>query len=71
MIDELTKLNEAFDKKTPILVEAIINEDPTTPRYKDLLENYNMTLSMMSVINRTLLAVASKAKEENNNESNN
>ncbi len=75
MIEQFAKLSKTLDEKVPTLVDAIENCDATSTNYKVYLENLNATLSMMGVLNRTLLAVANKAeelkKEGNNNESNN
>lgn len=74
MVKDLKELADKLDENVKPLVEAIKNEDPTTPRYKELLENFNATLAVSSNVTRMLVAVAAQAKkemEEKKDESNN
>lgn len=74
MVKDLKELADKLDTNVKPLVEAIKNEDPTTPRYKELLENFNATLTVSSNITRMLIGIAAQAKkekEEKADESNN
>ena len=74
MVKDLKELADKLDENVKPIVEAIKNEDPTTPRYKELLENFNATLAVSSNVTRMLVAVAAQAKkemEEKKDESNN
>ena len=64
MVKDLKELADKLDTNVKPLVEAIKNEDPTTPRYKELLENFTRMLIGIA-------AQAKKEKEEKANESNN
>ena len=64
MIEDLQRLSEVFDTKIKPLVDAIEKADPTTKEYKELLENYALTMSVSSNVARTLLAVAQAAQEQ-------
>ena len=66
MIEDLQRLSEVFDAKIKPLVDAIEKADPTTKEYKELLENYALTMSVSSNVARTLLAVAQAAQEQSN-----
>ena len=64
MIKDLQRLSGVFDTKITPLVDAIEKADPTTKEYKELLENYALTMSVSSNVARTLLAVAQAAQEQ-------
>ena len=64
MIEDLQRLSGVFDTKIKPLVDAIEKADPTTKEYKELLENYALTMSVSSNVARTLLAVAQAAQEQ-------
>lgn len=71
MIEDLEKLSKVFDTKIKPLVDAIEKADPTTDEYKKLVENYALTMTVSSNLNRTLIAVAQAAaqnKETNTKE---
>lgn len=64
MIKDLKELGETLDANVKPLVDAIKAEDPTGARYKELLENFNATLTVSSNITRMLMAAAAQAKKE-------
>ena len=64
MLNKLQELSESFDEKVPVLVDALKDADPTTEDYKKLLENYALTMTVASNLNKTLLAIANAAAEK-------
>jgi hypothetical protein len=71
MIEKMVEFSKTLDEKAEELMEKIKEANPTSDQYRSMLENYSATMAVSSTINRTLMSIASKAKEGKKDESNN
>ena len=71
MIEKMIEFSKTLDEKAEELMGKVKEADPTSDKYRSMLENYSATMAVSSTINRTLMSIANKAKEEKKDESNN
>lgn len=71
MIEKMVEFSKILDEKAIELMEKVKDANPDSDQYGKMLENYSATMAVSSTINRTLMSIANKAKEEKKDESNN
>ena len=68
MVKNFVELSKTLEEKLSTLVEAVKSSDATTSDYKDLLENIAATLTLTSNLNRTLIALETQQKSNEEGE---
>ena len=63
MINKFHELSQILDEKAVKLVDIIKNTNPEDSKYKNILENFDITLILLNNINMMLSNTAKKAAE--------